>query len=151
LPEITIANTAFDTTILNDDLPVTFSNTTIDVGTITTLPEIVINDTVPVDVNITNELTIAPPENQNVTVINEEPIPVSGTVTIDVLPEIAITNTEFGITSTQNSVKLTDGTNTASVLSTGEVKTTITAGAGTTEETPLYIAVVGSIDAGTWT
>jgi hypothetical protein len=150
LPEITIANTGFDATILNADLPVTFSNTTIDVGTITTLPEIVINDTVPVDVNITNSLTITPPENQNVTVINEEPIPVSGTVTIDVLPEIAITNTEFGITSTQNSVKLTDGTNTASVTATNALKTTLSEGVGTLSTTPMFITIVGAIDGGNW-
>lgn len=122
-----IAGTASAITVKLDQVD---DNNKVDIGT---MPSVVIDDTTPVDVNITNALTIEPPANQNVTVTNESPIAVSGTISID---------------STTNSVKLTDGTNIAGVLSTGEVKTTITAGAGTSEATPLYMVIVGSIDGG---
>ena len=154
LPSITIENTGFDVTnqptvtvddttaikvdIQNADVPVTFSNTTIDVGIVTTLPDITILNT-SFDIGTVTTLPDVTFTNTTIDV---------GTITT--LPNIAITNTEFGITSTQNSVKLTDGTNTASVTATSALKTTISEGVGTLSTTPMFITIVGAIDGGNW-
>jgi hypothetical protein len=86
LPEtqnVNVENTNLNVTLTNTD-PITVDVNNLAFPEIQTIDGTVsIDDSTPVDVNITNSLTITPPENQNVTVTNTNPIVVSGTVRID--------------------------------------------------------------------
>ena len=91
LPAIEITNTGFDVT----------NTPTVKIDA--TDNTVKIDDSTPVDVNITNTLTIEPPANQDVTITNtsvnvtiDNP---TTTVSVDALPAIAITNTGFDVTN----------------------------------------------------
>jgi hypothetical protein len=135
---------------------VTIANPQTTVG-VTSLPAITIQNT---GFNVNNSPTVKIDGTDNtVKIAASQSVGINGTANVsfnsvsqpvNLTVNPTITNTEFGITSTQNSVKLTDGTNTASVTATNALKTTISEGVGTLSTTPMFITIVGAIDGGNW-
>ena len=88
IPNVTIANPQTSVSVSNFPTTQPISGT------------VLIDDTSPVDVNITNALTITPPANQDVTITNASPI----SVNVSTLPSITIANTGFNVTNTPSIV-----------------------------------------------